>query len=145
MLRSKVTKVLPKVLLKQAMRKREVVLFFFFLSSYKLFSLIISFAHLAFTTLFSHKTCQFSKQPLVPIGCAATAYFLVSGIKSFQDRDPVKSQRMMKFRVAAQFATLVCFMGYVGWENLDFRLAPMYQDVQKWKKLQEEDEARKQT
>jgi Hypoxia induced protein conserved region len=75
------------------------------------------------------------KQPLVPIGCAATVYFLASGLKSFQQRDPVRSQRMMKYRVMAQFVTLACFAGYVvldrGWEQLDFRVAPMYQDAKK--------------
>jgi hypothetical protein len=38
---------------------------------------------------------------------------------------------MMKYRVAAQFATLVCFVGYLGMERLDFRIAPMYQDSKK--------------
>lgn len=79
---------------------------------------------------------KFRQQPLVPIGCIATAYFLVSGIKSFQARDPVRSQRMMKYRVAAQFATLVCFIGYLGFDKLDFRVAPMYQDA---KKIKEEE------
>ena len=69
----------------------------------------------------------------------ATAYFLASGIKSFRDRDPVKSQRKMKARVMAQFATLMCFIGYMGIEKMDFRLAPMYQDVKKWEKLQKEE------
>lgn len=81
---------------------------------------------------------QFSQQPLVPIGCVATAYFLASGIKSFRDRDPVKSQRMMKARVMAQFATLLCFVGYLGVEKLDFRIAPMYQDA---KKVQQQQDA----
>jgi hypothetical protein len=65
----------------------------------------------------------------------ATVYFLGSGIKSFRDRDPVRSQRMMKYRVMAQFVTLACFAGYVafdkGWDQLDFRVAPMYQDARK--------------
>jgi hypothetical protein len=82
---------------------------------------------------------QFSQQPLVPIGCAATAYFLASGIKSFRDRDPVKSQRMMKARVMAQFATLMCFIGYLGVEKLDFRIAPMYQDAKKAQAQQGQD------
>jgi Hypoxia induced protein conserved region len=64
----------------------------------------------------------------VPIGCIATAYFLFSGIRSFQKRDPVRSQRMMKNRVIAQFVTLLCFMGYMGIEQADFRIAPMVQD-----------------
>lgn len=75
----------------------------------------------------------------MPIGCAATAYFLASGIKSFRDRDPVKSQRMMKARVMAQFATLMCFIGYLGVENLDFRIAPMYQDAKKIRAQQDSD------
>jgi hypothetical protein len=69
-----------------------------------------------------------TSQPAVPIGCAATVYFLLSGIKAFQKRDPVTSQRMMRNRVAAQFVTIVCFIGYMGYEQADFRLAPMFQD-----------------
>jgi hypothetical protein len=61
----------------------------------------------------------------------ATAYFLVSGIKSFQERNPVRSQKMMQLRVGAQFATLLCFIGYVGLDNFDLRLAPMYQNAKK--------------
>jgi Hypoxia induced protein conserved region len=78
-------------------------------------------------------------QPLVPIGCAATAYFLASGIQSFRNRDPVRSQKMMQARVMAQFVTLLCFIGYVGLDNADFRIAPMFQDVKKWKEVQEEE------
>ena len=71
---------------------------------------------------------QFSEQPLVPIGCVATAYFLVSGIKSFKDRDPLRSQKMMRARVGAQFLTLVVFFAYLGKDQFDLRLAPSYQD-----------------
>lgn len=39
---------------------------------------------------------------------------------------------MMRARVGAQFVTLVIFMGYLGWEQLDFRLAPAYQDKKKY-------------
>lgn len=83
---------------------------------------------------------KFREQPLVPIGCVATAYFLASGIKSFRDRDPIKSQRMMKYRVGAQFLTLMCFVGYVGLDNFDFRIAPMYQDVKKVERIMREKE-----
>jgi hypothetical protein len=38
---------------------------------------------------------------------------------------------MMRARVGAQFVTLVIFMGYLGYEQLDFRLAPAYQDKKK--------------
>lgn len=73
----------------------------------------------------------------------ATVYFLASGIKAFRNRDPVRSQKMMKGRIMAQFATLVCFMGYMGLEQFDFRLAPMYQDVKKVEAYYEEEEAKK--
>ena len=86
---------------------------------------------------------QFTSQPLVPIGCVATAYFLASGIKSFSDRDPVKSQRMMRNRVAAQFATIMTFVAYMGADNFDLRLAPMYQDAKKVERMLKE-EAEKQ-
>jgi hypothetical protein len=31
-------------------------------------------------------------------------------------------------RVIAQFVTLACFVGYMGWDQADFRVAPMVQD-----------------
>merc|ERR1719491_1649531 len=34
---------------------------------------------------------KFMAEPLVPIGCLTTAYFLGSGIQSFYNRDPKKS------------------------------------------------------
>ena len=40
---------------------------------------------------------------------------------------------MMRARVGAQFATLVVFMGYLGYERGDWRLAPKYQDAKKEK------------
>ena len=43
----------------------------------------------------------------------------------------------------AQFATLMCFVGYVGLENFDFRLAPMYQDVKEVEAYFEDEEAKK--
>jgi len=89
---------------------------------------------------YSQAVSQFTEQPLVPIGCLGTVYFLASGIKSFQERDPVRSQRMMKYRVMAQFATLVCFIGYMGLDNADFRLAPLYQDVKKWEEIQKQEQ-----
>ena len=67
------------------------------------------------------------KEPLVPIGCAATAYFLISGIRSFgKNRDPRRAQKMMRFRVGAQFLTLAAFVGYMGLDNVNFEVAPNY-------------------
>jgi len=83
---------------------------------------------------------KFKKEPLVPIGCAATAYFLASGIKSFQNRDPRRGQKMMRLRVGAQFATLAMFMFYVGIDNINFEIAPQYQRTLKER---EEEEKRK--
>mmetsp|Transcript_13482 Transcript_13482/g.31339 ORF Transcript_13482/g.31339 Transcript_13482/m.31339 type:complete len:132 (-) Transcript_13482:213-608(-) len=70
---------------------------------------------------------KFTKEPLVPIGCLVTAYFLGNGIRSFYNRNSVQSQKMMRARVGAQFATLMIFIGYYGWNSFDFKLAPMYQ------------------
>jgi len=71
------------------------------------------------------------KEPLVPIGCMATAYFLASGIKSFQNQDPRRGQKMMRLRVGAQFATLAMFVFYVGLDNINFEIAPQYQRAKK--------------
>mmetsp|Transcript_13483 Transcript_13483/g.31341 ORF Transcript_13483/g.31341 Transcript_13483/m.31341 type:complete len:169 (-) Transcript_13483:213-719(-) len=76
---------------------------------------------------FSNPCSQFTKEPLVPIGCLVTAYFLGNGIRSFYNRNSVQSQKMMRARVGAQFATLMIFIGYYGWNSFDFKLAPMYQ------------------
>eukprot|EP00978_Attheya_sp_CCMP212_P045375 scaffold343763_cov58-Attheya_sp.AAC.1 len=71
---------------------------------------------------------KFSTQPLVPIGCATTAYFLITGIKSFYNRDAARSQTMMRARVGAQFATLCIFVGYAGMESFNLKFAPGYGD-----------------
>ena len=67
---------------------------------------------------------KFKAEPLVPIGCLTTAYFLGSGIKSFYNRDPAKSQKMMRLRVGAQFATILIFIGYAGMNSFTFEFAP---------------------
>ena len=67
---------------------------------------------------------KFSEEPLVPIGCAVTTYCLVSGIKSFQNADMVRSQKMMRFRVTAQLATILVFVGYAGINSFDLSLRP---------------------
>jgi Hypoxia induced protein conserved region len=69
-----------------------------------------------------------------------TAYFLASGIKAFYNRDPARSQKMMRARVGAQFATLLTFVVYAGMSNFDFRIAPMYQDAKKARQEQKQQE-----
>ncbi len=63
---------------------------------------------------------------MVPVGCLTTAYFLGSGIRSFYDRDASRSQKMMRLRVGAQFATLMIFIGYAGMESFNLAIAPGY-------------------
>ncbi len=60
----------------------------------------------------------------MPIGCLVTAYFLGSGIHSFYNRDPKKSQKMMRLRVGSQFMTIVIFVGYAGMNAFTLQLAP---------------------
>ena len=67
---------------------------------------------------------QFSEEPLVPIGCLATAYCLGAGIRSFYRRDTHNQQKMMRLRVAAQFGTLMIFIGYAGWNAFSFQAMP---------------------
>ena len=78
---------------------------------------------------------QFSEEPLVPIGCLATAYCLGAGIRSFYRRDTHNQQKMMRLRVAAQFGTLMIFIGYAGWNAFSFQAMPgMIVDESKQKK-----------
>ena len=67
---------------------------------------------------------KFTEEPLVPIGCVVTTYFLASGIKSFMDRDMRKSQKMMRARVSAQFGTILVFIGYAGWNSFNLAFRP---------------------
>mmetsp|Transcript_8068 Transcript_8068/g.9226 ORF Transcript_8068/g.9226 Transcript_8068/m.9226 type:complete len:123 (+) Transcript_8068:74-442(+) len=83
---------------------------------------------------------KFTSEPLVPFGCLVTAYFLGSGINSFFNRDAARSQRMMRARVGAQFATLLVFMGYAGMNSIDFNVAPMYQASQQMRRQQDSSE-----
>jgi len=53
----------------------------------------------------------------------------------------VKSQKMMRNRVMAQFATVMVFIGYMGMDNFDWRLAPMYQDAKKVEEMLKEEGA----
>ena len=62
----------------------------------------------------------------------------MSGLKSFQNQDPVRGQKMMRARVAAQFVTLICFVGYMGTSEADFRIMPFYQDNKKQQQQQQE-------
>lgn len=50
---------------------------------------------------------------------------------------------MMKYRVGAQFVTLICFVGYMGLDNMDWRLAPMYQESKKAKQGVKEENKKK--
>ena len=77
---------------------------------------------------------QFSKEPLIPIGCMTTAYFLGSGIRSFYNRNASRSQKMMRARVGAQFATIVIFIGYAGREAFNVDVMPGYHPKEEEKK-----------
>ena len=46
----------------------------------------------------------------------------------------------MRNRVMAQFATIMVFIGYMGRDTFDLRLAPMYQDAKKVEKMIKEEE-----
>lgn len=73
-----------------------------------------------------------------------TAYYLGSGIKSFYQRDSARSQKMMRARVGAQFATLLTFVAYMGASKFDMTMAPMYQASKKRKEAQMQKEAEQQ-
>ncbi|XP_071444996.1 HIG1 domain family member 2A, mitochondrial [Hetaerina americana] len=54
------------------------------------------------------------ENPLVPIGCMATAGALTYGLWSFRSGNRVMSQYMMRLRVAAQGFTLVALIVGIG-------------------------------
>jgi hypothetical protein len=50
------------------------------------------------------------KNPLVPIGCLITAGVLIRGIYAMKQRDSIKSQMMMRYRVGAQGVTILALV-----------------------------------
>ena len=58
-----------------------------------------------------------SEEPLVPIGCGVTTYFLISGIRSFYQGNAGRSQTMMRARVASQGFTILAFVGYAVYDT----------------------------
>ena len=50
-------------------------------------------------------------------GALATVTALVMGVNAFQQGDQLKSQRMMRYRIGAQGATLAFFMYYTFYKN----------------------------
>merc|ERR1712194_419462 len=71
---------------------------------------------------------KFSEEPLVPVGCVFTAYFLGSGIRSFMKKDIKQSQTMMRARVGAQFATILVFIGYSGYNSFNFDMRSRFEE-----------------
>jgi hypothetical protein len=63
---------------------------------------------------------QFKDQPFVPIGCAVTVGFLLSGFKAFRDGKAARSQQMMRGRVMAQGATVAVMLGYAAYNGFKF-------------------------
>lgn len=51
---------------------------------------------------------------------------------------------MMRNRVIAQFVTIICFIGYMGFEQADFRLAPMVQDKLAAEKIKQQQQEQQQ-
>lgn len=51
------------------------------------------------------------KNPFVPLGCLITAGILINGFLAMKRGDRAKSQRMMRYRVAAQGITIVALIG----------------------------------
>lgn len=88
-----------------------------------LLSSVLFIKNLTFSLVCIPKTKQkqqFTQEPLIPIGCLTTAYFLGSGIRSFYNRDSIRSQKMMRARVGAQFMTLAFLAGYAGMNAINF-------------------------
>ena len=45
-------------------------------------------------------------QPYVPLGVAVTVYILIQGLRAFRRGDQAQSQKLMRWRVFAQGATI---------------------------------------
>lgn len=50
------------------------------------------------------------KNPFVPLGCLVTIGVLANGILAMRNKDRLKSQRMMRYRIAAQGSTIIALV-----------------------------------
>lgn len=50
------------------------------------------------------------KNPFVPLGCLVTIGVLGNGILAMRNKDRLKSQRMMRYRIAAQGSTIIALV-----------------------------------
>ncbi|CAF0752589.1 unnamed protein product [Brachionus calyciflorus] len=48
--------------------------------------------------------------PFVPLGCLVTIGVLAKGIIAMRNKDQIKSQRMMRYRIAAQGSTIIALV-----------------------------------
>ncbi|VVC35448.1 Hypoxia induced protein, domain [Cinara cedri] len=65
---------------------------------------------------------KFKENPFVPIGALVTVGFLSIGLKSMYDGNRMRSQMMMRGRIAAQGFTVIAILGglfYQGMKALD--------------------------
>ncbi|KAF0759140.1 HIG1 domain family member 2A, mitochondrial [Aphis craccivora] len=61
---------------------------------------------------------KFKENPLVPIGALVTVGFLGVGLKSMYDGNRVRSQMMMRGRIAAQGFTVVALLGGLFYQGM---------------------------
>ena len=54
--------------------------------------------------------------PFVPLGLAATVFFLANGLRHMVKRNSAKSQMMMRGRITAQGFTVMALVGGMFWE-----------------------------
>ena len=74
-----------------------------------------------------------SAQPLVPVGCGITCVFLYQGLKSFQNGQAARSQKMMRGRVLAQGVTVVIMCSYAAYAQ--FYPKPQDTELERDKKV----------
>ncbi|CAI6350601.1 unnamed protein product [Macrosiphum euphorbiae] len=61
---------------------------------------------------------KFKENPLVPIGALVTVGFLSVGLKSMYDGNRVRSQMMMRGRIAAQGFTVIAILGGLFYQGM---------------------------
>ncbi|XP_025201468.1 HIG1 domain family member 2A, mitochondrial [Melanaphis sacchari] len=61
---------------------------------------------------------KFKENPFVPIGALVTVGFLGVGLKSMYDGNRVRSQMMMRGRIAAQGVTIIAILGGLFYQGM---------------------------
>ncbi|KAI4176065.1 MAG: hypothetical protein LQ343_001348 [Gyalolechia ehrenbergii] len=80
---------------------------------------------------------KLKEEPLIPLGCAATSWALLSAAKSIRSGNSYRAQQMFRMRLYAQAFTIAAMIAGSLYYNKDRILRKQYDDLMRERKAQE--------